>query len=613
MPSQTATRWRPFLLSWCLLVLASLASHGASAQPRFCDDPSGHCGQSLSESCLERVGAGSLAVGAETAETDLSAAECASQFDKYRECLASIAEACPAAVEMAPQNGGDTVPLKELTADDFYVEQSVRSARTSLTYRLRFAPASQIVAQSLDRARLRYALDSAPSERTSLSKFIEVTNAPPPTTASLIIESRDGRIQHRFNYQVDFSQEIEPIVSREFGASWITCRNARLSTLSSCSLKLGPALRSTAQKIAFESAVSGFAGTLDLSDPARSEAVFLTDGVDHVIVPTSKRDLSVRLQFRDGAWSEPKDLATPSRRQDYGSIDQFVLRATDPTAPPVFAELARADRGGVWTLALVSGESIERAGWRHADQSTGVFSKSSGVWVSSVDAREIQQQQGAAEPFLISIRFDDGSSQSFRYSADWATWMQRARVDAIKSTDVKELINCRGNERRSWSPAEAPVKVVCEFRMVIPPGDVFDKIYWGVDPTNLADLDDFSVDAILAQLDPAAQDQPAAAETGVRGGLGRVATPIRESTVSNVARRSVAGADASRTPPPAAPSDMRGQLEARYGDWRMRLRRPSVRDETFLGLTEVVDKLFFRVVYGDGEESEIATVNVGMF
>ena len=83
----------------------------ASAQ-EFCADPAKSCRDGLSQSCLGRVGAGSLAVG--VAPSDATA-DCAAEFDAYRACLSRAAAECGAArrPETAPRQaaGGDATML----------------------------------------------------------------------------------------------------------------------------------------------------------------------------------------------------------------------------------------------------------------------------------------------------------------------------------------------------------------------------------------------------------------------------------------------------------------------------------------------------------------------
>lgn len=80
-----------------------------------CDDPSTECGREVSTSCLQRAGAGVLSAGTAPAETDVAArgGDCARQFDRYRQCLAAIAQRCGVAPSPAPARIGGCTEFRE--------------------------------------------------------------------------------------------------------------------------------------------------------------------------------------------------------------------------------------------------------------------------------------------------------------------------------------------------------------------------------------------------------------------------------------------------------------------------------------------------------------------
>ena len=97
-----------------IAAVIGLAAAGTAIAEDLCQNPSRACGARISPGCLEKIGAGTLAVSAQ--------AECGGQFDQYRACLREAVTQCgesgPPPQPAAASDGGgcDAQTARELWA-----------------------------------------------------------------------------------------------------------------------------------------------------------------------------------------------------------------------------------------------------------------------------------------------------------------------------------------------------------------------------------------------------------------------------------------------------------------------------------------------------------------
>lgn len=353
-----------------------------------------------------------------------------------------------------------------------------------------------------------------------------------------------------------------------YGRPWIECARFGVQPLPTCAFSIDAARKDIARirlgtsREKLDEFVSVKDGTVSggivayLSPGQQAERGAL--GMTYLLARASTV-VYAQVEFDNGAKSDIVESSLPAPPPH--SPRCAPNSGEEQVAPKLLVCMADRSSRRTWSLVPIVGSEVKGISWTTFDGGSTPVERVGGAFAIKATARDLGAGRDgpvAGQPVRLRIFYQFGNEKAakpFAYAIDLGAHARRFLQAGI---DLKTAFDC-ALDRGVFAAS-------CRFQTSIaelPPPFLFDKIFWGTSPHQLADVDRFDAQAIIDAFEHA---------------------DPKDVTTRNTA---------SRTRP-------------QYRNWRSGNQFGS----KFLGISTVPDAVFFKVRYQDGTESAVVRIPV---
>ncbi|MDZ4865832.1 MAG: hypothetical protein SGI91_00785 [Alphaproteobacteria bacterium] len=354
-----------------------------------------------------------------------------------------------------------------------------------------------------------------------------------------------------------------------YGSPWIKCARFGVQPLPTCAFSIDAASRKDITRIRFGTSrekldefVSGKDGTVSggivafLSPGQQAERGIL--GMTYLLARTSTV-VFAQVEFDNGTKSDIVESSLPAPPPQAPSCAP--ISGEQQAAPKLLVCMTDRSSLRTWSLVPIVGSDVKSVSWTTFDGGGTPVERVGGAFAIKATARDLGAGRDgpvAGQPVSLRIFYQFGNESAakpFVYAIDLGAHARRFLQAGI---DLKTAFDCALDQD--------VFAASCQFQTSIaelPPPFLFEKIFWGTSPHQLADLDRFNAQAAI---DAFEQADP------------------KDVTTRNTAARA----------------------RPRYRNWRA----GNQFGIKFLGISTAPDAVFFKVRFQDGTESAIVRILV---
>jgi TIR domain len=389
--------------------------------------------------------------------------------------------------------------LDEITRKDLQLSSRSTDVGDRLIWTLQLH-ADWTVLAAIEKTRLYYSIDGGTFKLADSPVAFNVDSRKNFKEISLKFSDSDGKTVGPFQFNVDTASEVSSIAHEHAGtlSDWIKCGPSYPPFLS-CVTTPPADVRSAAKEIRYGFSAKELQFVYDLA-PVESASVLSGPSpltANSFLVPHVSDSIFVQLTFKDGSKSgDPQEILARSpyigETLSQESPRAFPIASTDRGAYSVYATVSDRELNSWLVTPFPNDSDVLDISW--SPDKGGMFpvKHELGFFSFAVDAKTLgltlPTATEPASPKTITIRYGTGSgAKTYTYAADfWAITTNYLK----ENLHFPDAIDCRYSQRGEQLVV---FPVVCD----IPSGDVIralliDKIWWGIQPDQLQDVDRFS-------------------------------------------------------------------------------------------------------------------------